>query len=128
MHEVGLNRYVVSNKPLISERNRKLRLKFAKKHLSWSFEQWSRVLFSDESPFTLRWRGKQMVWRRRGERFKSKFIRGTIKHDKKIMVWGCFSSNGIGHLKHINGIMDGNVYKQILIHHMRPSAKILFPD
>ena len=39
----------------------------------------------------------------------------------KVQVWGCFTARGVGHIHHIKGIMDQEVYKQILIHHMRPS-------
>ena len=46
----------------------------------------------------------------------------TVKHGGgKIQVWACFTANGVGHIHHIKGIMDQNVYKQILVHHMRPS-------
>jgi Transposase len=40
-------------KPLISAKNRKARVEFARKHLNWNQQQWSKVLFSDESKFNL---------------------------------------------------------------------------
>lgn len=40
-------------KPLISKKNRMARLKFAQEHLHRSIEDWSNVLFSDESKFKL---------------------------------------------------------------------------
>jgi len=55
------------------------------------------------------------------------FMQGTIKHDKKINVWGCFAYHGVGHLHLVDGIMDQKQYKQILIHHYQPSAEMLFP-
>ena len=53
-------------------------------------------------------------------------LSGTVKHDKKINVWGCFAYEGVGHIHRVVGIMDVSVYKQILIHHMLPSAQELF--
>jgi len=44
------------------------------------------------------------------------------------MVWGAFSAHAVGHLHRVMGIMDGPMYRQILIHHLCPSAAVLFPD
>jgi hypothetical protein len=49
-----------------------------------------------------------------------------VKHDKKVMVWGCFSYGGVGRLYRINGIMFKEDYKSILIRQMIPSAQVLF--
>ena len=40
---------------------------------------------------------------------------------KRQKVWSCFTAKGVGNLYHIKGIIDQKMYKQILIHHMRPS-------
>ena len=39
--------------PFISVKNRKTRFEFARKHLSWNSQQWSIVLWSDESKFII---------------------------------------------------------------------------
>ena len=49
--EAGLCSYRSAKKPFISAKNRKLRLEFAKKYLSWTPEKWKLILFSDESKF-----------------------------------------------------------------------------
>ena len=36
---------------LRDRKNRKKRLKFARDHLSWTSDDWSKVIWSDESPF-----------------------------------------------------------------------------
>ena len=62
------------------------------------------------------------VRRRPGEEFNAECLTPAVKHGGgKIQVWACFTANGVGHIHHIKGIMDQNVYKQILVHHMRPS-------
>eukprot|EP01038_Epipyxis_sp_PR26KG_P017607 gene17607-24461_t len=91
-------------------------------------EQWRKVMWTDESPFCLRFSGKLHVWRLGNERYVPRCMQGTtVKHDKKINVWGAFTAHGVGHLHRINGIMDQHIYRQILIHHMKPSFDQLFP-
>ena len=68
------------------------------------------------------------VWRKDGTRFWIKNTVGTVKHAKSVMVWGCFSYNGVGNLYRINGTMDAEKYKQILIHNVAPSVGTLFGD
>ena len=52
-------------------------------------------------------------------------MKGTVKHDKKINVWGCFCYNGVRKLHWICGIMDADKYHYILQHRMIRSAEIL---
>ena len=52
-------------------------------------------------------------------------MQGTVKHQKSINVWGCFSWNGVEDLHRVKGIMTGPVYRQILTHHLVPSARRL---
>ena len=40
-------------KPFVSAKNRRARLKFAKEHLNWTANQWSKILWSDESKFNV---------------------------------------------------------------------------
>ncbi|CAD6200304.1 unnamed protein product, partial [Caenorhabditis auriculariae] len=40
-------------KPLISEKNRAARVKWAKGHLNWTRQDWNKILWSDESKFLL---------------------------------------------------------------------------
>jgi len=72
----------------------------------------------------LRYQGPKRVLRLKSECCKEKFIKGTVKHGKKIYLWGgLFSYNGMSHLYKIEGIMDDPKFKQILIHHLVPSVR-----
>ena len=51
--EAGLNGCVARHKPLLTATHKKRRLDFAREHISWSSEMWSKVLWSDESRFFL---------------------------------------------------------------------------
>jgi hypothetical protein len=74
--------------PFISAANRKKRVKWCKAHKEWTKDMWRAVLWSDESPFVLRYHAKKRIWRRHNERYYVKALKGTIKHDVTIMVWG----------------------------------------
>ena len=81
-----------------------------------------------ESPFCLRFSGRSRVWQLHNERYDPLVTQPTVKHDKKVDVWGCFTSSGVGRLYKIPGIIDSKMYKQILFHQLIPSANELFKD
>lgn len=114
-----------SKKPLISPKNRKARLDFARTHRNWTPEQWSRVLWSDESKYNLfSSDGIRYVRRPINERNHVRYQVPTVKHGGgNVMVWGCFSRSGVGPLVQIEGTMDGSKYCDILQTHMLPHAK-----
>ena len=114
---------VARKKPLLTPSHRLRRLHFAKIHKDWTKEDWEKVLWTDEAPFSFVGQcGKTYVRRRTGEGLNPNCVTSTVKHGGgKIQVWGCFTANGVGHIHHIKGIMDQKMYRQILIHHMRPS-------
>jgi transposase len=114
--------------PFISNKNRIKRLAWCKERLTWTKEQWREILWSDESPFVLRYNRATRVWRTQSEKYERWAMSGTVKHDQKIMVWGCFSSLGVGNLHLIDGIMDKHQYRDILFNQMLPSARRLFGD
>jgi transposase len=52
------------NKPRLQDRHKKLRLEFAKKHASWTVEDWSRVIWSDKTKINrLGSDGRKWVWK-----------------------------------------------------------------
>ena len=87
-----------TKKPFISLKNIRKRVKFARAHLDWTPEQWREVLWSDESPFVFRYAARKRVWKIAGEYNHKSLFKGTVKHDKMIMVWGCFAYHGVGRL------------------------------
>lgn len=115
-------------KPLISKKNRKARVEFAKAHLNWSLDQWKNILWSDESKFMLFGSdGIQYVRRPIGARYDPKYQLPTVKHGGgSVLVWGCFSYNGVGPLHKIDGKMDRQMYIHILETVMRPYARRSF--
>lgn len=127
--EGGLKSYRSAKKPFISVKNRRARIEFAKQHLNWSTAKWNTVLFSDESKYNLKSSdGFRLVRRPKGQRLNPRYTKGTVKHGGgNILVWGCFSGNGIGPIHKINGIMDRFMYKDILANVMLPHASEEMP-
>jgi transposase len=125
LREFGFGAHVAGKKPLLSEANICKRLSWAKAHVDWTVEDWKRVCFSDETPFTLfQSYGRKIVWRRPGERFKEDCLEKTVKHGGgKIQVWGCFSYYGSGPMYWVKDIMTGAKYREILKNHMVPYLK-----
>ena len=64
----GLASCAKRKKPLLRKKHRQNRLKFAKKYRKWAVEDWSKVVWSDESKFMLFGSdGRQYCWKKRGE-------------------------------------------------------------
>ncbi len=116
-----------SRKPFVNEKNRKKRLKWCRIHKNWTLEQWKQVIWSDESPFVFRYQRRSRVWKLSTEKFHISRFKGTVKHEKKIMVWGCFAWHGVGSLYKVQGILEQRQYHKILKQQLAISAKKLFP-
>jgi hypothetical protein len=124
----GYGSYWAACKPYLTKEHKKKRLEWAREHVGWTKDQWAKVLFSDESPFTLRWQSRRRVWRLPNERYNPKKMRATVEHDVKINVWGGFCASGKTALSKIEGNMNAEQYIEILQDTMYPSARALFRD
>uniref|UniRef100_A0A1I7XBJ4 Transposable element Tcb1 transposase n=2 Tax=Heterorhabditis bacteriophora TaxID=37862 RepID=A0A1I7XBJ4_HETBA len=123
--EAGLNGRIARKKPLVSLKNRRARVAFAREHLTWSTADWTKVVFSDESKFNrFGSDGKKYVRRRPGEEFMPKCTIPTIKHGGgSVMVWPAFNRNGPGPLHIVEGIMDSTSYVRILENNLLPYVR-----
>ena len=102
-------------------RHCRARLNWAQIHRRWIHQQWDRVLFSDESRFILECHdGRQMVYRRRNERFLPQCV--SVAADKReVMVWGGITSAGKTDLVIINGNLTAQRYiNEVLQPHLLP--------
>lgn len=63
LKEAGLRNCIASQKPFLTERQRRQRLEFARAYEHWGVEEWGQVIFTDESSFCTRWDQQQHVWR-----------------------------------------------------------------
>lgn len=129
LNQVGLFGRVGVKKPLISMKNKKARLQFAKEHQHWSIDDWKKVLFSDETKINLFGNdGRRYVRRPESTRYDSRYQIPTVKHGGgNIMLWGAFSWQGVGPIVKIEGTMTAVMYKDILSEHMLFYARQVMP-
>ena len=102
----------------------------ARNHRNWTVDDWSRVLWSDESKFNMKVSdGAVYVRRRPGEEVADCCTRKTVKHSGgSIVAWGCFAAAGVGRIHKVVGVMKKEQYVDILQNQMRPSMQDLFGD
>jgi hypothetical protein len=115
-------------KPFISPMDRIRRVEWCEEPKQRPLKRWRRVIWSDESPFVFRFSRKSRVWILSRSPFDLRQFTGTVKHDKKIMVWGYFNNYGVGKSVKINGIMEKKQYKRILQQNLQASARTLYPN
>lgn len=130
LHDVELFGRIGIKKPLISKKNKKARLQFAKDHKNWTVEDWKKVAFSDESKFNLfGGDGRQYVRRPVGTRNNVRYQIPTVKHyGGSVMIWGIFSAQGVGPLVEINGTMNAAIYRDILDKNLLTYAEEKMPQ
>lgn len=123
--QAGYHSRTARMKPLISKKNKKKRLEYAKAYLNHGPEYWSRVIFTDESKFNIfKSDGKVKVWRKVKTEMQEKNLTCSVKHGGgSQMVWGCMSANGVGELHFIDTIMDHKLYIDILKKNLNKSVE-----
>ena len=121
LHKHDYFGWVGTRKPFVSEVNRKKRLKWSRERLKWD-EEWNTVIWSDKSRFLLfESDGRKWVWRRPHEKYNVDCLVPTVKSNSEgVMIWGCFVKNKLGPLVVVEGMITGEVYKNLLEDHLLP--------
>jgi hypothetical protein len=117
-----------AKKPLLTAAMKKKRLAFCHKYKGWTEEQWSTVMFSDESMFKCIRSASTKVRRPVGSnRYDPRYTVKTVKHPAQVMVWGCFTgAGGRGGIYFLppGQMMNGDHYKMVLEEHLLPFMRI----
>ena len=102
-------------KPHVSSKNKK-RLEFTHRYVIWTYENWAKVFFSDESKFKLFGNDeKNNVKRRIDKRLSAKCSKKTVKFwGGSVMVFGMFSSQGTAPLVRLQTRVNVQIYKNIV--------------
>ncbi|GFX88457.1 transposable element Tc1 transposase [Trichonephila clavipes] len=110
----------------LTPRHRAARRRWAAEHRNWEQHDWSQVLFTDESRFSLECDNQRvLVWRDRGTRNNPAFVRERSQYRRAgWMVWGGISIGRRTDLHIIrNGTLTGRRYAdEILRPHVIPYA------
>ncbi|KAG1568894.1 hypothetical protein G6F48_013645 [Rhizopus delemar] len=81
LHSVEIYAEIKKKKPLLTEKHKKARLTWAKKHQYWTVHDWRRVIFSDETKINI-WGsdGCKYYWKRKCDHLQPQHIDVTVKH------------------------------------------------
>ncbi len=114
-----------ATKPLLKQKHRQKHLTWAKEKKNWTVAQSSKVLFSDESKFSISF-GNQSprVWRKSGE--KHNCLKSSLKFPQSVMIWDTMSSASVGPLCFLKSTVNAAVYQKLLEHFVLPSADKLY--
>lgn len=116
--------------PLLSPKHIKARISFAEERVSWPKEKWRNILWSDETKINLFGsdKSRQYVRRPANQEYCPQYTIKTIKHGGgNIMVWGCFSYNGVGPIFRIRETMTQYIYLDIMKNVMFPYSEENMP-
>ncbi|GFT06453.1 transposable element Tcb2 transposase [Trichonephila clavipes] len=118
LHEGGL----YARRPMVcipmTPHHRAARRRWAAEHRDWEQHDWSQVLFTDESQFSLESDTRRvLVWRDRGTRKNPAFVRERSQYRRAgWMVWGGISIGGRTDLHIIrNGTLTGRRYEDEIL-------------
>lgn len=116
LHDNNFNGRVARRNPFICKTNIAARLKFTKEHILLPISFWDDGIFADESKFNIFGsEGRQFVWRRPNTELENKHLKPTVKHGGgHVMVSTCMAACRVNNLIFIDGIMDTNMYLNIL--------------
>ena len=108
--------------------NVRARLSFAEGYSRWTEDEWSRVLFSDETHFPLGHHGREYVQRPPGAGLDPKYTRKENERlEGKVSLWGCICAEGLGHAELYVDTLNAHRYQTILGLNLVSSAHQFWP-
>lgn len=127
--KVGIKAVKPYRRPFISEKQAAQRLQWARHHRHWTVDDWSNVIFSDESVFAILDNCPCYVRVIEGHPLTPAHYNLTRKHPSSVMVWACFSIRGAGRAAIIDGTMNTEKYcDQIIEHRVIAQLNEWFPE
>lgn len=111
--------------PRMTETRMKLRVEWAKAHVSWTLTPWAKVIFSDEKKFNLDGPdGWAYYWHdvRKEEQIFSKRQNGG----GSLMIWGAFCFHKTSKLALVEGTINSTEYCSILEEYLLPAAASMY--
>lgn len=117
-------------KPFLTQRNRVLRLAWAREHSNLTIHHWRHVVFTDESRVTLDARdGRQRVRRIRGQPLQEADIQRMRQGSGgSVHIWGAIHYGGKSELRILVETVNGARYEQLLTNVALPYARGVYQD
>lgn len=132
LFDIGLRARRPATGPELLRNHRVERLRYAREHEYWGNEEWSNILFTDESRFCLRSPdGRERIYRRTGERFFQNHFSPRVSYGGgSVMVWGGVSFEARTDLVIVNrGAMTADRYiRDVLEPYVVPFAPFIGDD
>ena len=114
----------MSKKITISQVNRQRWVGFCRRELHWRVDQWSHIIFSDETKIIIGQNRKIYVWRKADERLRPECVGRRddweTTYRASVMFWGCILYYGVGTLTPVEGNMNTEKYISVLDDNLWP--------
>ena len=116
LKSAGIKCYKKQKKCDLSKKHINSRFLFSEKFSSYNYQDWNKVIWSDESTFQLRSSSNvEYYWCDKADPLNEKNIKKTKKFGGgSLMIWGCITAQGTGELLRINEKIDSKIYTKIL--------------
>jgi len=109
--------------------NVRARISFAEGYSRWTEDDWSRVMFSDETHFYIGHQSREYVQRPSGAALDPKYTRKDNERlEGKVSLWGCICAGGLGHAEIYVDTLDSRRYQTILGLNLVSSAQQFWPQ
>ena len=116
LHGFNLRSRRPAVQPPLTPAYRAARRAFCRRQVRWTRHQWSQVLFSDESRFTMNHNdGRLRVWRRPGQHFIDATVQEKVVFGRFCNGLGAFSLHHRTPLYHVQGNLNGLRYRDEIL-------------
>ena len=118
----GYRAYKAKRKPFLTKKHVKQRMEFFNLYSNCGDDFWKKVVFSDETRISLMASDKPPLVRRprNSDSLDQKYLKPSFKHPISVMIWGCFSYQGLGEIYIIDGNLNNTKYIEILEGNLLP--------
>ena len=128
LRKYGVRSRIAAQKPLLTEREKAIRLEISRRNLRRPLSDWSKTIYIDEFHIETGAKAKVRVKRLRGSRFRPENLdRYKVKQRRAFTAVCCFSSQGLGPITMVSGGFDAAQYLEYLIEKVIPYAEQCFP-
>ena len=127
LKEKGIQSYIAAQKPKLTEAAKRRREEYSLANLMNENTVWRKTVFIDEFSIETRYKRKRRVKREKNQRFSPQNLDVySLERPESLSFMACFSFNGIGPIKVINGRSNAECYLDYLANYVIPYANSEF--